>query len=613
MIDGQEISAHGDDQVQAVPHARTPTLVVTGSEPVGMDLLIEAAPAITKLVGARRNTLEQILGRLQREGYLDASSPPGEDMLARAIRRDIGVVRDHFAATRGGIERRVRAVLPVVALVRGRVVADDLVQQHDRLGPGLKLRDWLVAALGAEVATLALSSIDDTDDQSVIRRRMGLDFRAYGRVLADLGYPPLNSESDIRHLFGVFMAELAPALVDRVRHRFAADWRAGRDLGEYVALRKLDFVAFDPAWPSDYDAIDRDFVAGVASAAADASLGAYDSSIALPNLDTTAAANRKLVATNHARLASLIRAWSRRNSKSRPTLMDTADPQPLVRALHDKGLLDFEAAKVRSLPALLAKVDAWPSGMPSSDSLEDLGLTEADLQHEEREVREARRKAEIERRTIKFGGKPLDTGGEDFATLFEQLADAALADGPDWFAHSRPPRLAIQEQSTSERRRASSGGGKGQDWRNQPPDAVRRAMGIASEWLAREYLRRRHPREMTNECWVSSNRAAFCTGSEGDDSLGYDFRVETARHEYLYEVKSALDEGGEFELTARELEIAGSASLERKRRFRILYVPFVFEPSRWRVLPLSNPVSADTRNRFRVVRSGSVRYRFERR
>jgi hypothetical protein len=111
--------------------------------------------------------------------------------------------------------------------------------------------------------------------------------------------------------------------------------------------------------------------------------------------------------------------------------------------------------------------------------------------------------------------------------------------------------------------------------------------------------------------WV--NRASFCTGSEGDDSLGYDFRVVTTLHEYLYKVKSALDEGGEFELTARELEIAGRASLKRKRCFRILYVPFVFELARWRVLPLSNPVSADTRNRFRVVRSGSVRYRFERR
>ena len=93
-------------------------------------------------------------------------------------------------------------------------------------------------------------------------------------------------------------------------------------------------------------------------------------------------------------------------------------------------------------------------------------------------------------------------------------------------------------------------------------------MGIASEWLAREYSKRRHPKEMTDGCWRSSNRAAFCAGDEGNDGLGYDFRIVTARNEWLYEVKSALDEGGEFELTARELEVAGSASLERKRRYR---------------------------------------------
>jgi hypothetical protein len=140
---------------------------------------------------------------------------------------------------------------------------------------------------------------------------------------------------------------------------------------------------------------------------------------------------------------------------------------------------------------------------------------------------------------------------------------------------------------------------------------IRKAMGIASEWLAREYLKRRHPREMSDDCWVSSNRKAFCSGSEGDDSWGYDFKVETSRNVWLYEVKSALDDGGEFELSAREIEVAGSARFEKKLRYRILYVPFVFDPSKWRVLPLHNPVAERTRNRFKVVRTGSVRYRFE--
>ena len=50
------------------------------------------------------------------------------------IRRDIGVVHDYFVEMRSGIESRVQAVLPVVALTRGKGVAGDLVRQYDRRG-----------------------------------------------------------------------------------------------------------------------------------------------------------------------------------------------------------------------------------------------------------------------------------------------------------------------------------------------------------------------------------------------------------------------------------------------------------------------------------------------
>jgi hypothetical protein len=116
-------------------------------------------------------------------------------------------------------------------------------------------------------------------------------------------------------------------------------------------------------------------------------------------------------------------------------------------------------------------------------------------------------------------------------------------------------------------------------------------MGLASELLVREYLRRRFPREMTDASWVSTNRATYHPDCEGDDTLGYDFRVVTSRNEWLFEVKSALDAGGEFEFTANELRVAGSAAFERKRRYRILYVPFVFDPAKWCVLPLGNPAA----------------------
>lgn len=138
-------------------------------------------------------------------------------------------------------------------------------------------------------------------------------------------------------------------------------------------------------------------------------------------------------------------------------------------------------------------------------------------------------------------------------------------------------------------------------------------MGLASELLAREYLRQRYPREMNDSCWVSRNREVYHPEAKGNDALGYDFRVVTARNEWLFEVKSAMDAGGEFEFTANELQVAGSAALERKRRYRILYVPYVFDPTRWCVQTLGNPAADSNRNRFRVIRTGSVRYGFDRR
>ena len=612
LIGGGEVLAGAGERIHPVPNSRSPTLLVAGAGEFRIELLVEAAQALSKLVGLRHNTLEMLLSRLMREGFSGTTGGPSEEQYARALRREVGVIRDHFAATRGGVERRVRALLPVVAYLVGRDVADRLAERHARLGQALRLREWLSQELGSAMAEQCLAAVADMEDQREIRRRMGFDFKQYSQMLATLDYPPLNDEADFRRLFEAFMGDIRKLLLDRVRRRFVKQWRDGTDLTEYVSLRRLGFVLFNPTWTSEVETLDHELVVTYAAAAAEVALGPDNLTVSLPDYDKVITGNRKLISSRYSRLASLVRAWCRKREAPRPTLIETADPQPLVRALDAAGLLDFELLSAEDLPRYCARVGGWPAAMDQSDDLTALGLVDDDLQHEEREAREARRRAELERRTIRFARTNLDTGADDFAHLFEQLAEAALATGQQWYERSRPPRLAPQSQrDDSATRGGGGGGGKGQSWQSQPPEAIRKAMGVASEWLAREYLKRRHPREMSDDCWVSSNRKAFCSGIEGDDSTGYDFRVATVRNVWLYEVKSALDEGGEFELTAREIEVAGSASFERKLRYRVLYVPFVFDPSRWRVLPLQNPVAEGTRNRFRIVRTGSVRYRFE--
>jgi hypothetical protein len=114
-------------------------------------------------------------------------------------------------------------------------------------------------------------------------------------------------------------------------------------------------------------------------------------------------------------------------------------------------------------------------------------------------------------------------------------------------------------------------------------------------------------------CWISENRTHFFGGDEGDDAAGYDFLVKTPKAVWLYEVKSSLEDTGEFELTANQLRVAGTASKDGRRRYRVLYVPYVFSPDKWFVLELPNPMGERTRNQFETVGRGSVRLRFERR
>ena len=207
-ISGLEIPVRGRERVHAVQHTRAPTLLVRTVGPIDLPLLLEASQALTKLLGSRRNTLELLLGRLQRDGYAGGAAGPSEDMLARAIGRDVSVVREHFAATKGGVQRRVDAVLPAVAFLKGREAAERLRERHAQLGPALQLRVWLASELPVEVIDQLLDVVAETDDQKAIRSRLNLDFAAFGRTLAELGYPPMNDEADFRRMFSAYLAEL---------------------------------------------------------------------------------------------------------------------------------------------------------------------------------------------------------------------------------------------------------------------------------------------------------------------------------------------------------------------------------------------------------------------
>ena len=297
--------------------------------------------------------------------------------------------------------------------------------------------------------------------------------------------------------------------------------------------------------------------------------------------------------------------------------------QPVAAAVQEDGdgrswdslVRNFDSVEDQRIPALCHRAGCWPEGMAQTLETGILGLDAATVEAEAKRRRTERERKIIEERSIDFAGTRLDPGDpSSFAEAFQQLAEQNIAVDEGWFERSRRPRLAEFREMDGGGRPpgGGTGGGNGRR-RKQPPEDQRQAMGLASEWLVFQYLRRRYGEAVDETCWVSRNRARFFGGDEGDDSAGYDFCVKTPQVEWLYEVKSSLADAGEFELTPNEMRVAASVPARRGRRqYRILYVPFVFSPDRWMVLELPNPMGEGSRNRFKQVGRGSVRFQFER-
>ena len=209
---------------------------------------------------------------------------------------------------------------------------------------------------------------------------------------------------------------------------------------QYLEHKSLDFIAFDSNWVITLEELDRVFVERYVYNRADLELGPDQDAGDLDEIKRLTSANQKTAQAAHPRMASLVRAWCRKNAVERPQMMDPSDAQPLVRALEGSGLLDFERFLPDQLPSVCSKIDAWPGGMPQTLDPIKLSLDDADIDFEERKACEARRRSEVARRSITFGGNALDTGSTDFAQVFAELAENALSASAEWLARSRPAR-----------------------------------------------------------------------------------------------------------------------------------------------------------------------------
>ena len=613
VVDEKDVSPRDSMECYGAEHSELPTLILSDRVPLTWPTLgRDLSRTVARLIDPRLRFLEPLLLRLALDQDADTLEAPADEALAAALGCDARTLQEHRTALRKDLGHVLHLLMPVVAYFAGVALARQLESDTERAGAAFDLPQWLRSRFPfPEPAPQELiEACGWASDPATLRKELGLDYERFNRVLLALGESPLSNEAELRSMYHAYLQRMGPRILERLRRHHATDFRDGRDLRVYVNRKTLAFLEFDPAWLLTRETLDNEIVEAHVARLLDEVLG-EDHEADLPPLRGLVETNRKSVRHFASRAISVVGAWCRRNRVPVPEPWPSEDPQTVTRYLENAGLLDFEPVHDAHIPGLCARAACWPPAMPRTIDPGPLGLDRAAVEDEERRRERERQRRIIEQRSIDFAGTRLDTGDPSFAEAFRQLAENSITGDHGWFERSRRPRLAEFANPEGGGRQPGGWIGSGGGRRKSPPKDQRQAMGLASEWLAFHYLRRRHSEAVDETCWVSTNRVRFFGGDEGDDAAGYDFCVRMPRREWLYEVKSSLEDTREFELTANEMRVAASASKDGRRRYRILYVPFVFSPDRWFVLELPNPMGDGTRNRFKQVGRGSVRFRFE--
>lgn len=586
-----------------------PTLLIAGVREISWAVLADAATSLSLLLDRRMRSLETLLLRLAARQSAGPEERPTDFAFAQALRCRIELVREHEAARRGSGERLGRLLVPAVASLSGLEAAIELrarlADKGDPANP-IELLEVCAPGITPEPGEL-LAMIWEVGDLAELRRRLNLEFGELNRMLAALGEPILSNEAELRRLFDVWIEDIQPAAVDRLRRRYWADYASGKSLAAYVAARNMGFVDFDEAWIVDRETLGRAAVDARVSAALDALVGP-DIELELPDLRTTSSKCKRVLQKTVEEAAPVVRAWLHREGKVQGVWAEGA--LAVVKLVDQAGLLDFGEIDPSTAITALVRARAWPAGMQPTIDLAVLKIDHSDMLGEAKRLQDAKEEKAREQRTIHFAGQPLDTAAPDFAERLVALADLGAADG-SWLKRSRRRfSLAVMPETTPGSRGPGSGGPGGRR-SAQPSDATRTAMGLASEYLVRKWLEERHRGRFSDTAWVSGNREDVTTSGDGDDRHGFDFRIRTVDHEWQYEVKSSLDDRYEFEFTQNEMRVAAKAAKDTTHKYRILYVPFVFDPTRWRVMELPNPMSDDGRRLFKALGTGATRFRFD--
>lgn len=143
-----------------------------------------------------------------------------------------------------------------------------------------------------------------------------------------------------------------------------------------------------------------------------------------------------------------------------------------------------------------------------------------------------------------------------------------------------------------------------------PPEKAE-LIGRLGELVVYHWLRNILPKQDIDAAWRSEN-GAHITGTDGDDSLGYDFEVRYGRQLWQIEAKASLDDPQSFSMGETEVRAARIAARPRSGvQYKIAYVSNLSDTSETLIEMLPNPMTEEGA-RVLQIRGEGIRYGFKR-
>lgn len=597
-----------------------PVLIIVGEQPLTWSQIEAALPSIAD--GIQHNAVVPHMSLLVRQLALDGTPvddrPTGQVDIARLC-RILNLDERSAAGARDALGERMDQKLPWLRAVILSLGGDEMLEQW--LGgellaaeDGHTLLQLLRTCLpdDAPSAEDVLEAVKASFAIGELRDRLNLDFGTFNSSLVATGTPPdVDPEGQTAQL-GFFIEEHSVPILSSLRNmaaptvlRFAMEPR-------YRAMREaLSSLQPDPDWLPSFQRIPDEILRGHVTSWL-ASIGAPaigDNHHRLADLSDVRRTNARVVRQVGLRAYPLVRAWGiQKAAQLHPVWQDQdALEADLRRLLDDAGAFDCKAWSEADLLTWFGTLGLWPDGMPLSVDRIELGVAETEIEALERKARSEREERDREARSLRLNGQERDPETVDWLKLSEEIA-GMLPRG----VLNRPIGSLAKLGATEAKRPAAGPRRKGRGGTySGVPQAKKAMIGRLGELTVYYWLKARQPTQDVDRCWVSSNANPF-NGEEGNDGLGYDFRISFNKQTWYIEVKASVEDPCQFELGETEVrkarDIARSRSAER---YVIAYVANVGQTGMTRIDILPNPFAPEADGLFHIG-GNSIRYTFVR-